>query len=322
MKLMRLLTQLVTFFLLITISAMPCVYAQVINPVANAVSELDIQKALDSTQDSENLQDRMLEISAYFLNRPYSLGPGGEGEDGDLDQRPLSTWEKFDCVTYVEAVMAMAMVYPISSDIALDLDTYYENIKLIKYHSKDISFLTRNHFTELDWLPYLNKIKMIRDITRSVYYFAPEKSKYIDKQQWFLQKTVKDLYLPDASEDEKIEILSEFKQQVLAEHIPAQTVKLSYIPFDILKLNHIQKRLPRISIFSLVRGDHPTNPNIPVMVSHQGFLIRKADNQLYVRHASTKTMQVMDVKFSEYIELRLKDGPWPSLGLNLQTVLE
>lgn len=309
------------FFSLLLLSGSFSAQAQItFNTPISSVSELDIEKALSQTPHFNSLDDRMLALSAYFLGRPYFLGPAGEGDDGDLDKKPLSTWELFDCVTYIEAVMSLAMVNPRSRTNLVNLETYYENIKLIKYHSEDISFLTRNHFTELDWIPYLNKRGVLKDITRSIYFFAPTKSKIIDKHQWFMQKTTKDLYLPDMSEEEKKLALEEFKQKVTDLEIQPQKAALRYIPFKMLKLSRIQSRLPKVSIFSLIREEHPTNHNIPVMVSHQGLLIRKDNGELYIRHASTSTKTVMDIRLNDYIELRLKDAPWVSLGLNLQVM--
>jgi hypothetical protein len=286
------------------------------------VNEVDLEKALSQVPHFQSLDDRMIALSNYFLGRPYFLGPAGEGDDGDLDKKPLSTWELFDCVTFIEAVMALAQINPRSRSNSLNLETYYENIKKIKYHSDEISFLTRNHFTELDWIPYLNQTEILKDVTRSVYYFAPSKYKVIDKHQWFMNKTIKDLYLPGLSDEEKQIALDEFKETVEELNLQPQKVGLKYIPFKMLKLSRIQSRLPKVSIFSLIRDDHPTNSNIPVMVSHQGLLIRKNDGELYIRHASTSgSKTVMDITLNEYIELRLKDAPWKSLGLNLQVML-
>ena len=305
--------------LLLTASFTSTAQITLTSPISS-VSEVDIEAALSQTPHLDSLNQRVLAISGYFLGRPYFLGPAGEGDDGDLDKKPLSTWELFDCVTYIEAVMALAMVNPRSSTNLVNLETYYDNIKFIKYHSHNISYLTRNHFTELDWIPYLNNVGILKDVTRSVYYFAPTQYKTIDKHQWFMQKTIKDLYLPDMSDEEKNQALEEFKQQVEDQNIQPQKVGLRYIPFKTLKLARIQNRLPKVSIFSLIRDEHPTNRNIPVMVSHQGLLIRKDNGELYIRHASTSTKTVMDIKLNKYIDMRFKDAPWPSLGLNLQVL--
>jgi hypothetical protein len=310
----------VFIMLCLSFSAVTLAQTNFNNPISS-VEEADIEKALSSTQHFSSLNDRIISLSGHFLGRPYFLGPAGEGEDGDLDQKPLSTWELFDCVTYVEAVMALAMINPRSRTNSINLEMYYENIKQIKYHSDEISFLTRNHFTELDWIPHLNRVGILKDITKSIYFFAPTQYKIIDKHQWFMQKTLKDLYLPQMSDEEKIEALNNFKDRVVDLNLQPQKVGLKYIPFKMLKLSRIQSRLPKVSIFSLIRDNHPTNPNIPVMVSHQGLLIRKVNGELYIRHASTSgTKTVMDVALNEYIEMRFKDAPWTSLGLNLQVM--
>lgn len=285
------------------------------------VTEDDIQKIYNSVPPFENLNDRLIAYSQFFLKKPYYLGPAGEGEEGDLDQKPLSNWEQFDCVTYVEAVLALSMVSQRHASSQSNLLQYYDNIKSIKYHSEDISFLTRNHFTELDWIPYLNKIDLLKDVTRTVYRNSPKHSKVIDKHKWFMEKTLQDLYLPDLNDEEKRLQLENFKEKVLSLNLRPKKATLRYVPLAALLSPQVQRRLPKISIFSLIRGTHPTIPNIAVMVSHQGFLIKKNKEEIFIRHASTSTKTVMDIPLNEYVANRLQDK-WPSLGLNLQVVLE
>ncbi len=124
-------------------------FGQVTHPLSE-VNATQLSQVLQASANTSSATNRLLEISASFLGRPYLLGPAGEGVDGDFDQRPLSTWEKFDCVTYVEAVLALSLIHNPSNDPQANLQMYYQNLIEIKYSDdNNISFLTRNHFTEI-----------------------------------------------------------------------------------------------------------------------------------------------------------------------------
>lgn len=287
----------------------------------NEVSEAEINEIFLSVPHKSNINYRLEAFSSYFKNKelPYFSGPEGEGKDGDYDQKPISNWSRFDCVTYVESVLSLALMQKRFPTAKQNLDNYYDHLIQIKYFDEKISYINRNHFTELDWLPYLNNIKILKDVTKSVFKYAPTRTKIIDKNLWFMNKTINDLFYRETTSDEfKLQKLHELQDEVSQLNIKPVNVSLRYIPFAELKKTEIQRRLPKVSIFSLVRGEHPSK-KIPTMISHQGFLIKLSPGHIVIRHASTSTLQVVDVDFNEYIEKRMQDS-WPSLGLNLQIV--
>lgn len=289
----------------------------------NEVTASEISEVFNATTHHSKIDHRIERYSAFFVKKatPYVGGPAGEGVNGDFNQLPISNWTRFDCVTYVESILSLALIQKRYASHHQNLDEYYENLKRIKYFDDNISYLTRNHFTELDWIPYLNKIDVLKDVTRSVFRKSPLRTKLVDKHKWYMNKTIGDLYLRGVSDDDvdiKLQKLQELKTKVADLNLKPISVSLRYIPFAELKKAEVQKRLPKVSIFSLVRGDHPTK-DIATMISHQGFLIKLSPNRIVIRHASTSTLNVVDVDFNEYIEKRLLDS-WPSLGLNLQIV--
>ena len=56
-----------------------------------------------------SLADRILKIGEVFLGRPYVRGALGEGPDGRFDKNPLFRFDCFDCLTYVNTVLALAL---------------------------------------------------------------------------------------------------------------------------------------------------------------------------------------------------------------------
>lgn len=52
---------------------------------------------------------RVDEATHYFLGHDYVLGTMGEGPTGEFDQMPLYRTDVFDCTTYVEITLALAL---------------------------------------------------------------------------------------------------------------------------------------------------------------------------------------------------------------------
>ncbi|MBP3397319.1 MAG: DUF1460 domain-containing protein [Alphaproteobacteria bacterium] len=100
-----------------------------------------------------------------FLGAPYVASPLGEGVAPDSD--PLIRFDAFDCVTFVETVLAGG-----------DVDA----LNQIRYKNGNVDFVARNHFIESDWL--VNNANLVENVSRN---FAETKIKHvvIDKAAWF-----------------------------------------------------------------------------------------------------------------------------------------
>ena len=55
---------------------------------------------------SQKPEERILKSTTNFINTPTGLDPLGEGQG--LDPKPLFSFRKFDCTTYVETNLAIA----------------------------------------------------------------------------------------------------------------------------------------------------------------------------------------------------------------------
>lgn len=98
--------------------------------------------------------ERLEFFSRAMEGRSYFLGPTGEGRFGSVDTMPLVDLERFDCVTYMESVMALSL--------SRSGDDLLSCILPIRYRSDTISFLTRNHFFVEDWLTHNSTLVSIR----------------------------------------------------------------------------------------------------------------------------------------------------------------
>ena len=126
---------------------------------------------------ADSFYKKILSISESFLDKPYSLGPLGEGKGIDPD--PLYREDRFDCLTYVETVLAKTF-------------STKENVKStmnkIRYKNGVVSFVSRNHFQNPDWLnnsaKFLNNAS--QQISKSVLNKDSSKSKIVlDRKNWF-----------------------------------------------------------------------------------------------------------------------------------------
>ncbi len=102
------------------------------------------QQLLSSQDAPSPYLDRLRYFSRVLEGRPYFLGPTGEGRFAGLEPNPLIDLSRFDCVTYIESVMALA-----SSRDGTDL---LPQILAIRYGSDTVSYSSRNHFFVEDWL--------------------------------------------------------------------------------------------------------------------------------------------------------------------------
>ena len=137
-------------------------------------------------QQAASLPQRVEAISALFLGVPYKLGPLGEGPDGEFDRDPLIRFDAFDCTTFVETVMALAL--------DSDLDFAARTLQKIRYKDGQIGYATRNHFIELDWVPNNVRAGYLHDITSDVAgRNAVKVHKTISKRRWYRRKSLASL---------------------------------------------------------------------------------------------------------------------------------
>ena len=130
-------------------------------PLGRPLSNAQIQDAVRRIdRQTASLAQRVEAISALFLGVPYKLGPLGEGPDGEFDRDPLIRFDAFDCTTFIETVMALAL--------DRDLGAAARTLQKIRYKDGQIGYATRNHFIELDWVPNNVRAGYLHDITAEV----------------------------------------------------------------------------------------------------------------------------------------------------------
>lgn len=115
----------------------------------------EVNRLLKSVANERDTGMRGEAISARFLGLPYvvnSLG-GGAG----LPERLTIRLDAFDCVTYIETVLALAR--------SGDAEEFEANLIRIRYKNGEVSWQKRNHYM-VDWWRNNEREGFIRNITR------------------------------------------------------------------------------------------------------------------------------------------------------------
>lgn len=273
----------------------------------NKMSEGRIAAALRVLhRKNPDLNARVTAVSEAFLDTPYRLGPLGEGRDGTFDSEPLYSFDRLDCTTFVEEVMALSL----QPDLRKALD---KTLREIRYKAGWVDYVARNHFPEADWLPNNIAAGFIEDITDKV---AGERTKFavktISKRDWYAKKTLDEIqgfgHEPKPERERRLEAL-----RALGRNIRDVQVTIPYVAVE--DLAEFLPSIPSGTIVNFVREDQPDKP---VLVTHQAFIVNDGSVKM-LRHAAFNR-RVEDVPVLEYFA-KLEGSSWRVLGINLDAVL-
>lgn len=266
--------------------------------------------------------ERIDKFSATLLGKAFVDGPLGEGAEGLFDEDPLINFLGFDCTTYVETVLALA----ISKEN--DPNDVLTNLTKIRYRNSVVDFYTRNHFIDADWIP--NNKWLLTDVTQKL--GGQEEvaiaEALINKPGWYSKFTTKRLNRKNLSEAELgllVEKLHRGGSSEESKNVAIPYVKLSAI-FDesgTVINEKILDRMPEASVVNIVRPNWNLSEVIGtnMNVSHQGIVIRKSDGKLYLRHASSAGDKVVsEILLVDYLKPFLKS---PTIkGFNVLAIRE
>src|SRR5690606_35806058 len=101
------------------------------------------------------LSERVLRASERFLDAPYLPSPLGEGEGQDPD--PLFRLDAVDCLTFVEASLALSLAERMEDVTPL--------LTALRYQGEAPSYAARNHLMEAQWLPHNLRKGFLEDVT-------------------------------------------------------------------------------------------------------------------------------------------------------------
>lgn len=282
--------------------------------------DTEIQKLY--AHQPHNLSERLNYFSAAFLGKKYKRGALGEGSEALFDQNPEYRTDVFDCMTYVNTVLALLN--------ANNLTEFQQKIREINYQNSQVLYQNRYHFTSIDWNPSNQKHGFIQDITHSIHDQSNERvakilSVYINKKEWYRKKTLADIkLLSPLTPKEAQSRLAAFRN--LSEKSINQESYVPYIPLNVLFNKQGQpnlfifEQIPSGSIIEIVRKDWNVKSYLgtDLDISHMGFAIKTPKGLVY-REASSIENKVIDVSLINYLFQYVNSSE--VVGINVQQIL-
>ena len=274
----------------------------------NHATDLEIQGLFEGPlRGFALMEDRLAFLCHYFLDKPYLDGACGEGTEGKIDQNPLYRTDAFDCVTFVNLVLALIF--------SKDLQNFQSLLKKINYKEGKVGYENRHHFMSVDWNPANEQLGLIKPLTETIKdaegkpIFQMTEA-WIDRPNWFRHRTLEAIKLPNAKAQEKKAALDQLHQQ--AELMAGEKGKLSFCPLDKLFKEEnadefVLAQFPKAGVMEIVRPNWDLTRQIGthLNISHVGFILQQS-GQLYFYHASSTPQKVVVCLLKDYLKSFLK----------------
>jgi len=256
----------------------------------------EAQDLLAKFQGYDSVVARVDLFSQSFIGLPYGNGgPLGEGEEGRFDQDPLYRFDTFDCTTFVETVISLALTQ--------EVNAFENKIDEIRYENGEVDYLKRNHFPSLQWIPNNTKNGLFKEINHLILPLAERKiaEAVINLPGWLKAIKIEEIKAPLATLEERQHLLEELRAYN-TQYVPV-LAQIEYLPIaTLIKKSHVLKQIPHGSIVSFVRPNWDLTDVIGthMNVSHQGLVFQKQEGT-FLRHASTAG-KVAEVLLIEYLK--------------------
>lgn len=291
-------------------------------PYCEKRTHLSIKELYHKLNDMPNISmpERIDWISQQFLGSPYLLGALGEGASARYDQFPQYRLDAFDCDTYVNTVLALALSH--------SLLEFKQCIKHMRYFNGNVSYINRTHFTGLDWNQYHQQQAVLKDITLNIkeannHTVAQLASALIEKPSWYAHKRLATIRLRNKDTIKQNKLLIELKAK--GAKLKASLEEVAYLPFTALFLQknkpnmYLFNQIPQGAIIEIVRPNWDLKKQIgtSLNISHLGFAIWKK-GRLFFRQSSSEHYQTIDVPLIEYLQ-NAQNSP-TIRGINVQVV--
>jgi hypothetical protein len=236
---------------------------------------------LERQRDEKRVVSRMAAYSSSFLGLPYgSSGPLGEGDQGRYDQDPLYRFDTFDCTTFVETVVSLAL--------SPNVDAFEQGMNRIRYAQGEVDFLTRNHFPSLQWIPNNLANGTFFEVNEQV---IPDEEQSvaeaeIDIAGWLRKSGPRLIQIPGISTIERTERGLELQRR--ADRYFPVLARLKYISIArLLREPALLRKIPDGAVINFVRPNWDLTDSLGTRmnVSHQGLVFQSVRGPI-LRHAS------------------------------------
>jgi hypothetical protein len=255
----------------------------------------------DFANQDDVLVRRLDAVSRELLGAPYQLGPLGEEREPDLD--PRFRLDAFDCTTYVETVLALTMAQAVAGNTVPPAHADGEAARLaldrIRYTRAEPTFERRRHLIEAQWIPELVAEGFLIDVTGVVGHGAERKASIeLRRRSWERSKLALQLGLPWSA-------------------VPAGRHSLPYLPWKSFDDERLRRALPSAAVLSVVVTPAP---DTPILVIHQGLMLRAPGGDLVVRHASSLYRAVVEEPLEAFLDHARGRKRFETLGVNVLAI--
>lgn len=234
-----------------------------------------------------SFDDRVTIVSARYLGAPFRLSPLGEGPGNLPDPDPISSLRAFDCVTYVEQVIAASWFADPSSALRA--------LQQLRYAHGEIRYGARNHLMMAQWIPHNVADGFVADVTRQLGADRVETAQLDLVDADYLGPEGRRLGLDAADR-----ALGHFAVPSVP---PAQ-------------MRELAARVPHGTLLTTLRARRPA---VPYRASHVGLVV-VVGGERRLRHASQPAGRVVDEPLAAYLERASKPRAWPVTGFHLLAV--
>ena len=286
----------------------------------------------------ERIDARVDDAAQYTYGMPFSWYPLGEGPTGEFDRRPLFRFDTFDCSTWVDTVIALSE--------SQSFPDFIKRINSIRYSNGIVSFQTRNHFPNTDWIENNVHSGLLTDVTEHVAgdISLSSKTVYNTRAAWYAKLDRNRIFLPSLTQAEQQEKLGELRKLDQSTEQIASTV--NYIPLDsiivpfkdrgrfkssdlkplVLSKPHrphlpgppedylvneaLLDRIPTPSLIQIIKvgWDRRGDTGLIMDVGHRGILSRR-NGKLYFQQMSLLFKRSLEIPLAEDLFYRLEDPP-------------
>jgi len=226
------------------------------------------------------LPERIKAISEPWIGLPYQNGP--LGELGGPDPDPVTRYDTFDCLTFVEEVLALALSPDPLAAQQVRRGLRYRNGGPATYEN-------RRHFMLAEWIPGTIEDGWMVDVTPSLP-GAVQMDKAVTASVWAAWRQRGAFDLAD-------------------ERLPVGTMSFWYLPLE-AAADAIELIEPGSVVFTL----RQPYEHLPIAITHVGITVPAEAPTM--RHASRMGQRVVrDDALSWYVEHLGTYEKWPAAGL-------
>jgi hypothetical protein len=252
---------------------------------------------------------RIEAISRRYLGVRYQLDPLGEGPGAPIDPDPLLRYDRFDCQTYVETVLALARSAA-PQDLLPELAAW-------RYRGGQVEFGARNHFPDADWIPNNIARGALVELTDRVAgnYPVLEARARITRGAWLRSLA----HNPTQARNIQLRTSHAARGRLaeLARSATDTEASVRYLPREALADAAVLARIPSGAIVFIVRPATSMFGRVGSVqnISHLGFAIREGERLLY-RHASSgRARAVVDESLATYLARMAKSRSFAGIAV-------